>query len=103
MIVHEEHHDVSGRAPDMIAHTSAINSHKHGSAPAMLGATGCYSPAVATTEYEGKFFVPWNDGDTLRRFQKIRRNALIRSIHDLLEDLGSFLGAVHIIFSVRGD
>src|SRR6202789_3792729 len=100
MIVHEEHHDVSGRAPDLIAPTPAINSHKQGRSPAMLGATGCYSPAVATTEYEGKLLVPWNDGNTLCRFQKSRRNALIGSIHYLLEDLGSFLGTIHIIFAV---
>ena len=69
----------------------------------MLGATGCHSPAVAATEYEGELHVPWNDGNTLCRFQKILRNALIRSIHDLLEDLGSFLGAIYVILAVRGD
>jgi len=69
----------------------------------MLGATGCYSPAVASTEYEGKLFVPWNDGNTLCRFQKARRNALIRSVHDLLEDLGRFLRAIYVIISIRSD
>ena len=54
----------------------------------MLGATSCQSPAVAATEYKGELLIPRNDGNTLRRFQKTRRNSLIRSIHDLLEDLG---------------
>jgi hypothetical protein len=31
------------------------------------------------------------------------RDALIRGVHDLLEDLGSFVGAINIILAVRGD
>ncbi len=35
VIVHKEHHDVGGRAPDLITHAAALNSQKHGGAPAM--------------------------------------------------------------------
>ena len=102
MIVHKEHKQVGGRAPDLITHASAVNSYKHGSAPAMPGTTGCQSPAVAAAEYKGELHFPWNDGDTLRRFQQILRDALIR-VHDLLEDLGSSVGALNVILAVRGD
>jgi hypothetical protein len=103
VIVHKEHHEVGGRASDLITHAPAVNSHKHGGAPAMPGATGCQSPAVAAAEYKGELHVSWNDGDTFRRFQQILRNALIRGVHDFLENLGSFVGALNIILAVRGD
>jgi hypothetical protein len=35
----------------------------------MPGATGCQSPAVVAAEDKGELHVPWNDGNTFRRFQ----------------------------------
>jgi hypothetical protein len=69
----------------------------------MPSATGCQSSSVAAAEYKRELHVPWNDGDTFRRSQEIRGDALVRSVHDLLEDLGSFVGAINIILAVRGD
>src|ERR1700683_1292474 len=101
VIVHKEHHEIGGRAPDLITHAAAVNGHKHGSAPAMPGATGCDSPAVVAAEYKGELHFSWNDGDTFRRCQQILWNALIWSAHDLLEDLGSFVGSASIFLAVR--
>ena len=67
----------------------------------MPGATGCRVPAVVAAEYKGELLVPWNDGDTFRRFQEILRDTPIRGVHDLLEDLGSLVGAIHIILAVE--
>jgi hypothetical protein len=69
----------------------------------MPGSTGNDSPAVVAAEYEGELHVAWNDGDTSRLIQKIVRNAVIRRVHDLLEDVGSFVGAIYIVLAVRGD
>src|SRR5208283_1758544 len=69
VIVHKEHYQVGGRAPDLITHAPALNRQKHWGAPAMLGATGCQPPAVIAAEYECELHVTWNDGDTLHRFQ----------------------------------
>src|SRR6185312_14921917 len=103
VIFHEEHDDIGRRAPDLITYASSVNGHKHRCAPAMSGAACRQSSSVAASEYKGELYAPGDDSDALCRFQKFLRNALIRRVHDLTEDLGRLIGAVNIVLAIRGD
>jgi hypothetical protein len=67
------------------------------------GTAGCHSATVVTPKNEGKLHIPWDDGNTLCRLQQVMWNALIRRIHNLLEDLGSLAGSGGIVLAVGRD
>ena len=103
MIIHEKHDDVRGRAADLIPHASAINGHKQRRTPTMPSAASCQSAAVAAAEYEGKLHVSWDDGDTFCRIQQVLGNALIRRLHDPVENAGVKLMIAYRLHLERGN
>src|SRR5271170_4081261 len=68
----------------------------------MRGAAGSHSATIIAAEDEGELLLAWNDGDTLRLIQQVMRDALIRRVHNFLEDIGSSSGASDIVLSVGG-
>jgi len=67
----------------------------------MRSAAGRQFLAVVAVEHERELFLSWNDGDAFRRFQEFLWNALVGSVHDLLEVLGRVLNTPNVITAVR--
>lgn len=102
-VIHEEQHEVGGRAADLITDAAAFHGEEDGRAPAMGGAARGHSPAVVSSEDKGELGISGDDGDAFGFTEQIVGNASVGGLHDFAEDLCGAVGAADVVTAIGGE
>src|SRR5207245_8936569 len=86
--VHHDEDDIGRLPPDLQAPASATHG-KHGRrAPTAVASTPAYqsAPSIVAAEDKGQFFFGRHNSYTDRAIQQIAGNAVVRRLHDFVDD-----------------
>src|SRR6266404_2238269 len=102
-LIHEQHHYIDLGKPDLEADAAALNGDERWRGPISVGlAAHNQAFAIFAAEPEPALFQSGNDCYTFGLVEQISGNALIRRLHDFLEDVSRTLKSFDFVTAICG-